>query len=148
MDEASSVVDIPSWDRTYPLVKSQRPVHSRPMSAHTEAMREWVRLFNARDPIDVARFFAPDFQLDQPGGASRQGLAGADDMTAGLLALGPNVQLTILDAIELGDMLAVRWQFSGIEPEGVAAGIAMYRFRDGLITDDWGVTVRAAWQQP
>jgi predicted SnoaL-like aldol condensation-catalyzing enzyme len=115
------------------------------MSIQTEALRELVSLFNRRQPIEIERFFAPDFRLDQPGGVHRVGLAGAREMAAALHAMGESARLEILEMIEQGDLVAVRWQVSGLPGPNVAM-MAMYRFVDGRITDDWGIAVPAPWQ--
>ena len=115
------------------------------MSAHSDLLRELVARFNQRQPIDVARYFAPNFQLDQPGGENRIGLAGAQSMIDSLYRLGDSVQLHIVAMIEQGDYLAVRWHVEG-SPEAAGAMIGMYRFESGRIADDWGLAVHAQWR--
>jgi predicted SnoaL-like aldol condensation-catalyzing enzyme len=110
-------------------------------------MRELVSLFNRRQPIEVARFFAPSFQLDQPGGVNRAGLEGAQAMVDGLYALGEHAQLEIVALLEEGDHVAVRWRVLGARDAPEVAMIAMYRFVEGRIADDWGLVVPAPWQR-
>jgi hypothetical protein len=79
----------------------------------TEALRELVTLFNRRQRIEVERFFAPDFRLEQPGGVDRAGLSGAREMVDAWFAMGESAKLEILAMIEEGDLVAVRWHVSG-----------------------------------
>jgi hypothetical protein len=115
------------------------------LSTHTELLQELVARFNERQSIEVERYFAPNFQLSQPGGATRAGLAGAQAMIDGLYALGERVHLRILAVIEQADYVAVRWQFEGLHNGAAAAGMAMYRFEAGRIVDDWGLTAGTPW---
>ena len=119
------------------------------MSAQTETLRTLVSLLNARQPIDVARFFTPDFRLVQPGGVAQHGLKGARAMLDAMLALGPDVQVTILDTIEQADRVAVRYQVASeqVRPPLSGAMIAIYRFVGGRIAEDWGVAARVAWTE-
>lgn len=59
----------------------------------------------------------------------------------------PELQLLVLDAIEEGDRVAVRWGASWAEAgqRREASIMAIYRFADDRIAEDWGVTVRAPW---
>lgn len=83
------------------------------MSTQTNVIHELVRSFNERAQIDVARYFAPEFELDQAGaGPSRSGLAGARDMINALYGLGADVRIEILDMVEEGERVAVRWRIT------------------------------------
>ena len=116
--------------------------------SHTETLRELISLVNDRKEIDVARYFTPDFRLDQPGGVPQRGHAGARAMLDAMLALGPDIHVTVLDMLEDGDRVAVRYQCTSeaAEPPLSAAMIAIYRFVDGRIAEDWGVSVGQPWQ--
>jgi len=116
------------------------------MSAHAELLQELVARFNERQPIDVERYFAPNFQLWQPGGRDRAGLAGAQEMLEALYALGEQVQLRILAAVEQAEHLAVRWQVEGLRGGTAAAMMAIYRFEAGRIVEDWGLAASEPWQ--
>jgi hypothetical protein len=105
-----------------------------------------VARFNERQSIDVERYFAPDFQLRQPGGRDRAGLAGAQDMVEALLALGDGVRLRILGMIAQDDHVAVRWQMEGLTEGAAAAGMAFYRFEASRIVEDWGLVVGEPWR--
>jgi predicted SnoaL-like aldol condensation-catalyzing enzyme len=115
------------------------------MSAHSELLRELIERFNRRQPIEVERYFAPTLRLIQPVGANRSGLEGAQAMVDALYALGDDVRLIILELIEHGDMVAVRWQVEGMKGDASAAMIGMYRFEAGRIVRDWGIAVAEAW---
>lgn len=116
-------------------------------STHGELLRELVARFNAHQSIEVERYFAPNFQLWQPGGPDRAGLAGAKDMIDALHALGDQVHLTILAMVEQDDHVAVRWQFEGLRDGTAAAGMAIYRFEAGRIVEDWGLVAGTPWAE-
>lgn len=116
------------------------------MSAHCDLLRELVARFNQRQPIEVSRYFAENFRLDQPGGADRVGLAGAQEIIDALYALGDCVRLEILTLVEQGQYVAVRWQVEGMRGGVASAMMAMYRFEGGRIADDWGLAVGAPWR--
>ena len=116
------------------------------MSIQTDALRELTRLLNAREPVDVARFFTEDFRLEDPGaGVLRSGHAGARQMIDNVLALGPDARLDILDMFEQGDRVAVRWQVSTGAPRSGPAMIAIYQFAGARIAQDWGISVQSPW---
>jgi len=119
------------------------------MARNADVLRELIALFNRGESVDVARYFTPDFELDDPAfGVGRSGHEGALAMWHAMAAVGENVQLEILHVVEDDDYLAVRYHahWQGQQP-GVAAMIAMYRFVDGRIAEDWGVSTRAAWRR-
>jgi predicted ester cyclase len=68
-------------------------------------------------------------------------------MLATIRALSPNLELQILDMVEEGDRVAVRWRFSQEKDDAPfrASAIAIYRFADGRIAEDWGMLTRAEW---
>lgn len=119
------------------------------MSVQTDVLHTLVATFNEGAPIEVERFFTPDFQLDDPGaGAWRTGHDGARDMANALAAWGPNTRLEILHMIEQDDYVAVRYRATSDGPGNTAAAmIAFYRFVDGRIAEDWGVSTRAPWRR-
>ena len=49
--------------------------------------------------------------------------------------------------IEEGDRVAVRWQLTATyDGKPFEESImAIYRFEDGRITEDWGIPIRATW---
>ncbi|MGI9507708.1 MAG: ester cyclase [Geminicoccaceae bacterium] len=120
------------------------------MTGQKEVISELTALINARKNVPIARFFAPDFRLHDPGaGVWFEGHDGAQDMIHGLLALGPKVTLEILDIIDQGDRVAVRWQATiggGPDARSVAM-LAIYRFVDGRIAEDWGISARLPWNK-
>jgi hypothetical protein len=116
------------------------------MSAQTDTLRELARLLNAREPVDVARFFTEDFRLDDPGaGVTRVGHAGAQQMIDAVLAFAPGMRLEILDMFEQGDRVAVRWQVATGATGGGPAMLAIYQFAGGRIVRDWGISVARPW---
>jgi predicted SnoaL-like aldol condensation-catalyzing enzyme len=75
-----------------------------------------------------------------------RGRDGARRMIAAFAAMA-DLKLEVLDAVEEGDRVAVRWQAawtdSGERRE--ASILAIYRFKDGLIAEDWGLSARVPW---
>lgn len=117
------------------------------MSDQTDVLHELIRCFNAREPIDIARYFTPDFELDDPGsGARRSGHAGARDMAEAVAKLGHEVKLEILHMIEQGDYVAVRYAVTsrGAEPRAM---MGLYRFVDARIAEDWGISTHSPWRR-
>ena len=97
---------------------------------------------NAGDVEHVAEWFTEDFKLHEPGVRLPTGHEGARLMLHHLrTTLGPQTRLEVLDMVEEGDHVAVRWQFSGIkggQPVLVPC-IAICRFVNGRIAEDWGI---------
>ena len=119
------------------------------MPTKTEILKELAELVNQRQPITIARYFTEDFRLDDAGaGVVRTGLSGAQTMIENILSLAPDVRLEILDTVDAADRLAVRWRVSGTRATGPfdIAMIAIYRFADGRIAEDWGVWSGKSWQ--
>ena len=68
-------------------------------------------------------------------------------MRARFKTLTPPIKLEILDMIEEGDRVAVRWQLIAThkgEPFEQSI-LAIYRFEKGRIAEDWGIAIRALW---
>ena len=118
------------------------------MSSQVEILQRLASLLNDGDKIEVAQFFTPDFVVEQPGRPLLSGHAGAEEMVRSFRALGSRVQLTILDSVEQGERVAIRWRvtFDAPEPTTVAL-LAIYRFVDGRIAEDWGLAAAAPWRE-
>jgi predicted ester cyclase len=57
------------------------------------------------------------------------------------------VQFVALDMVEEADRVPVRWQLSATyqgAPLSLAS-MAIYRFKDGRIAEDWGIPIRGEW---
>ena len=114
------------------------------MSVQTNALCELVGLFNARQAIDVARFFTEDFRLEDPGsGVIRTGLDGAQRMMEAVRALAHDGYLEILDMFECGNRVAVRWSYGSADAS--FAMMSIYEFNGERIHRDWGILARAPW---
>ena len=105
----------------------------------------------------IDQTFSPNFAFYSPTAPNwPRGLEGARKMIIQLRAVIPDVHATVEDIFAEGDKVAVRWTFRGTyqgeaRPGAptpgercVAVTISTYRFVDGKIADDWGVT--AFWQ--
>jgi predicted SnoaL-like aldol condensation-catalyzing enzyme len=121
------------------------------MLTKAELLKELAELVNERRPFAIARYFTEDFRLDDAGaGVVLTGYAGAQKMMDDILSLAPDVCLEMLDTVEAADRLAVRWRLTGTRTSGSldVAMIAIYRFADGRIAEDWGVWSGKPWQRP
>ena len=101
--------------------------------------------------------FSPNFAFYSPTSPNwPRGLEGARKMITQLRSILPDVHATVEDIFAEGDKVAVRWTFRGTY-QGEARPVfrtqgstvwrfpsVHYRFVDGKIADDWGVT--AFWQ--
>ena len=68
-------------------------------------------------------------------------------MRARFKTLTPPINLEILDMIEEGDRVAVRWQLTtSYDGRPFEQSImAIYRFENGRIAEDWGIASLALW---
>ena len=60
----------------------------------------------------------------------------------------PPINVEILDMIEGSDRVAVRWQLTATSDEGKPyerSIMAIYRFENGRIAEDWGISIPALW---
>jgi predicted ester cyclase len=121
--------------------------------ANKAMIRCMVEALNARDLMFIDHGFSPHFVLHTavtPGWP--QGLEDARQM----FTTAPDIRVTIEDLVAEEEKVAVRWTFRGthtgespahVPPTGkpfTAVGIAIYRFAEGKIEEDWGVD--ALWQ--
>ncbi len=104
---------------------------------------------NAGQSVGLEQLFSETFVLHDPTTPDwPSGRDGVRRMLAEFAALGPTLQLDAVDMIEQDDRVAVRWRvrWTGKDDDAQEAAIvAIYRFENGLIAEDWGVSVRAAW---
>lgn len=118
------------------------------MSPAKKLLLEVAAALNANDFDRVGQWFASDFRLHDPALPEwPTGHEGARQMLAAIRDRVPGVKVEALDMLEEGDRVAVRWLFSATregEPRHVSV-VAIYRFTDGLISEDWGIGTRATW---
>jgi predicted ester cyclase len=59
----------------------------------------------------------------------------------------PHVQFIALDMVEGADRVAVRWQLhANHQGEQIdLTSMAIYRFEEGRIAEDWGIPIRGQW---
>ena len=118
------------------------------MSRQKELLREIASAHNSGAPDRISDWFTEDFRLHEPGApALPVGHEGASQMRARFRTLTPPIKLEILDMIEEGDRVAVRWQLTATyEGRPFEQSImAIYRFENGRIAEDWGISIRAPW---
>ena len=118
------------------------------MSRQKKLLREMAAAHNSGAPDRIGDWFTEDFRLHEPGApALPEGHQGASQMRARFRTLTPPIKLDILDMIEEGDRVAVRWQLTATyEGRPFEQSImAIYRFENGRIAEDWGISTRALW---
>jgi ketosteroid isomerase-like protein len=100
------------------------------------------------DVDHVAEWFTEDFKLYDPSiGGFRFGHDGARDMLRSLAEHVPYARIDVLDMVEEGDKVAVRWIFAG-KKDGrpvYLSAVAIYRFEGDRIAEDWGIAAKAQW---
>ena len=103
---------------------------------------------SAGDIDPVAEWFTEDFKLHDPSiGGFRFGHEGARDMLRALTEHVPSARIDLLDMVEQGDKVAVRWLFAGMKDSRPVrlSVVAIYRFEGDRIAEDWGIAARAEW---
>jgi ketosteroid isomerase-like protein len=118
------------------------------MSQQQDLLREIAAASNSGAPDRISDWFTKDFRLHEPGAlALPVGHPGASQMRARFRALVPPINLEILDMVEEGDRVAVRWQLTATH-DGKPfeqAIMAIYRFEGGRIAEDWGISIPKLW---
>ena len=125
------------------------------MSQQKDLLREIAAAMSSGAPDRISDWFTEEFRLHEPGkpalpvgheGARQMMEAGRQNrMQAGVQT---PAKVEILDLIEEGDRVAVRWQLTGTYNDGKPYDrsiLAIYRFERGRIAEDWGISVRALW---
>jgi ketosteroid isomerase-like protein len=118
------------------------------MSQQKDLLRELAAAHNSGAPDRISDWFTEDFRLHEPGKpALPMGHAGASQMRAQIRTLTPPINVEILDMVEEGDRVAVRWQLTATyDGKPFQSSImAIYRFEEGRIAEDWGFAIRAPW---
>jgi predicted SnoaL-like aldol condensation-catalyzing enzyme len=118
------------------------------MSRQKDLLREMAAAHNSGAPDRINEWFTEDFRLHEPGALPLPlGHEGARQMRARFRALTPPIKLEIFDLIEEGDRVAVRWQLTAsYKSEAFEQSImAIYRFENGRIAEDWGIAIQALW---
>ena len=118
------------------------------MSQQKDLLREMAAAHNSGSHDRIADWFTENFRLHEPGAPPLPaGHQGARQMRARFKALTPPINLEILDMIEENDRVAVRWQLTATyDGKPFEQSImAIYRFENGRIAEDWGLSFRALW---
>lgn len=120
------------------------------MSAQKDTLLRIAAAMSAGDIEHIAEWFTEDFQLYNPEVLhDRAGHDGARRMLQALQDLLPGGKVEILDMVEEGDRVAARMQFSAMvdgRPVFLST-VAIYRFVDGRIAEDWGIGFSGEWPE-
>ena len=123
------------------------------MSQQKDLLREIAAATGSGAPDRISDWFTEDFRLHEPGkpvlpvgheGARQMREAGRQTRAE----LRTPVNVEILDMIEEGDRVAVRWQVTATAHNGnpyEGSCVAIYRFENGRIAEDWGIVAPALW---
>jgi ketosteroid isomerase-like protein len=118
------------------------------MSQQRDLLREIAAATSSGASDRISDWFTEDFRLHEPGKpALPVGHEGARQMRASPKPKPP-INVEILDLIEEGDRVAVRWQLTATYDNGKPyerSIMAIYRFENGRIADDWGIAIPALW---
>jgi ketosteroid isomerase-like protein len=123
------------------------------MSQQKNLLREIAAAMSSGAPYRISDWFTEDFRLHEPGkpalpagheGARQMMEAGRQKrMRAGVQT---PAKVEILDMIEQGDRVAVRWQVTPHNDNPYEGScVAIYRFENGRIAEDWGIVAPALW---
>ena len=118
------------------------------MSSQKSLLLQVAAALNADDFDHVGEWFTDDFKLHDPAHPGWPiGHEGARQMLADIRNKVPGVKAEIIDMLEEGDRVAVRWLFSATREGELRhlSTVGIYRFTNGLISEDWGIGARAAW---
>jgi ketosteroid isomerase-like protein len=125
------------------------------MSQPKDLLQEIAVAMSAGAPDRIGDWFTEDFRLHEPGkpalpagheGARQMMEAGRQNRMRAGVQTPPKVE--ILDIIEEGDRVAVRWQVTATALNGnpyEGSCVAIYRFENGRIAEDWGIVAPALW---
>jgi ketosteroid isomerase-like protein len=123
------------------------------MSQQKDLLREMAAAHTSGAPDRISDWFTEDFRLHEPGKpalpvgheGARQMLEGGRQIRAGLKT---PVKVEARDMIEEGDRVAVRWELTATYDDGKPyerSIMAIYRFENGRIAEDWGISIPALW---
>ena len=118
------------------------------MSRQKDLLLEIAAAINTGSAYRIRDWFTEDFRLHEPARAALPtGHAGAAQMLERSRALAPPINLEAVDMVEEGDRVAVRWQVTATyDGKPFEESImAIYRFEEGCIAEDWGIPIRALW---
>ena len=125
------------------------------MSQETDLLREIAAAMSSGAPDRISNWFTEDFRLHEPGKpALPVGHEGARQMMEAVrqnrmrAGVQTPAKVEILDMIEEGDLVAVRWQLTATDYDGKPyerSIMAIYRFENGRIAEDWGISIPALW---
>jgi len=117
-------------------------------------IRRLPALLDGIDPSAITDVFTEDFVLHESARPDwPRGHEGAVRLFVMMKSLMPDIRISIEDMVGEGDKVCVRWRyagtltgaFDGMKGDGSryeAVALAIYRFHDGRIAEDWGTVAR------
>lgn len=118
------------------------------MSRQKAVLHEIAEAIRTGGAFHIAAWFTEDFRLREPTKPDwPTGHAGISKLLKQFRTLTPPIRFASLDMVEEGDRVAVRWALSAAyngDPVHFAM-MAIYRFEDGRIAEDWGIPIRGEW---
>jgi ketosteroid isomerase-like protein len=118
------------------------------MSYQKDLLRDIAASLSSQSDRRISEWFTDDFRLHDPTAPEwPTGHRGAAEMLEKTTSAGASTKLEALSMVEEGDHVAVRWRLSATRDDKpfVYAMMAMYRFENGRIAEDWGVPVQGDW---
>lgn len=118
--------------------------------ANQAIARRFYDAFNARKFADYDAFVATDTIDHNPVPNQKPGLVGFKEALEGLVAVFPDIQITVEEVVTEGDLVSVRGvakgthkaEFLGVPATGKQVNFGfhdLYRIKDGNITEAWHV---------
>ena len=118
------------------------------MSRQKNVLREIAAAIESNGAYHIADWFTEDFRLHEPTRPDWPGgHPGAGKLLEKFRTLVRPIKFEILDMVEEGDRVAVRWRLKAThngEPLHLAM-MAIYRFEGSRIAEDWGIPIRGDW---
>jgi predicted SnoaL-like aldol condensation-catalyzing enzyme len=118
------------------------------MSRQKDLLQEIAIALSSQGERRISEWFTEDFCLHEPTAPEwPTGHRGAAEMLEKTTSVGSSTKLEALSMVEEGDHVAVRWRLSATRDgeQFVYAIMAMYRFENCRIAEDWGVPVQGEW---
>lgn len=119
------------------------------MSKQKDVLLRIAEAIRSGGAYRIAEWFTEDFRLYEPTKPNwPTGHEGISKLLEQFRTLTPPIRFEPLDMVEEGNRVAVRWVLSSTDKDEPVhfAMMAIYRFEDGRIAEDWGVSIGGEWE--